>query len=99
MFCHQLSRLLQLQAYYAYEDYYEHTLRDTSVLTIRDPIIQPGAAVLDTVATCSASNNPAEILEILSSTVLLKPAVGPPQSMREIRMTVPLKPVTNSIFA
>ena len=28
----QASRLLQLQVYYAYEDYYEHTLRDESVL-------------------------------------------------------------------
>ena len=64
----QLSRLLQLEVYYAYEDYYEHTLRDASVLTIRAPKVQPRAAVLDTGATCSASNNPAEILEILSST-------------------------------
>ena len=57
----QASRLLQLQAYYAYEDYFEHTLRDASVLTIRVPKVQPRAAVLDTGATRSASNNPAEI--------------------------------------
>ncbi len=37
----QLSRLLQLQAYYAYEDYHEHTLRDVSVLSIRDPKVHP----------------------------------------------------------
>jgi hypothetical protein len=92
----QLSRLLQLEAYYAYEDYYEHTLRDASVLTIRALKIQPRAAVLDTGATCSASNNPAEILEILSSTVLLKPAVGPPQSMREVRMAVPTFDITGA---
>ena len=92
----QLSRLLQLEAYYAYEDYYEHTLRDASVLTIRALKVQPRAAVLDTGATCSASNNPAEILEILSSTVLLKPAVGPPQSMREVRMTVPTFDITGA---
>jgi hypothetical protein len=92
----QLSRLLELQTYYVCEDYYEHTLRDTSVLTIRDPKIQPGAAVLDTVATCSASNNPAEILEILPSTVLLKPAVDPPQSMWEVLMTVPTFDITGA---
>jgi hypothetical protein len=92
----QLSRLLQLQAYHAYEDYYEHTLRDASVLTIRAPKVQSRTAVLDTGATCSASNNPAEILEILRSTVLLKPAVGPPQSMREVRMTVPTFDITDA---
>ena len=37
----QLSRLLQLEAYYAYEDYYEHSLRDASVLTIRALKVQP----------------------------------------------------------
>jgi hypothetical protein len=94
MFCHQLSRLLQLQAYYAYEDYYEHTLRDESVLTIRDPKVQPHTPVLDTGATCSDSNNPVEILEILPSNMLLKPAVGPPQSMREVYMTVPTFDIT-----
>ena len=92
----QLSRLLQLQAYYTYEDYYEHTLRDASVLTIRPQKAQTRAAVLDTGATCSASNSPAEILELLPSTVLLKPAVGPPQSMREVRMTVPTFDITGA---
>ena len=38
-------------------------------------------SVLDTDATCSASNDPAEITSFLPSTVLLKPAVGPPQYM------------------
>jgi hypothetical protein len=55
----------------AYEDYYEHTLRDASVLTIRAPKVQPRAAVLNTGATCSASNNPVEILEILPQAVTL----------------------------
>ncbi len=92
----QASRLLQLQAYYAYEDYFEHTLRAASVLTIRVPKVQPRAAVLDTGASCSASNNPDVILEILPSTVLLKPAVGPPQSMREVRMTIPTFDITGA---
>jgi hypothetical protein len=65
----QLARLLQLEAYYAYEEYYEDVLRDASVLTIRALKDQPRAAVLDTGATCSASNNPAEITAFLPSTV------------------------------
>jgi len=91
----QLARLLQLEASCTYEDYYEHALCDASVLTIRAFKVPTHAAALDSVATCSASNNPAEILEILSSTVLLKPAVGPPQSMREIRMIVPTFDITD----
>ena len=67
---------------YTYEDYYEHTLRDASVLTIRAQKAQTRDTVLDTGATCSASNNPAEILEILPFTVLLKSGVVPSQSMR-----------------
>ena len=80
----QLSRLLQLQAYYTYEDYYKHTLRDASVLTIRAPKVQTRTAVLDTGVKCSVSNNPAEILEILPFTVLLKPAVDPSRCIREV---------------
>jgi hypothetical protein len=68
----QLSRLLQLETYYAYEEYYEHALRDASVLTIRVLKVQPRAAVLDTGATSSASNDPAEITAFLPSNVLLK---------------------------
>jgi hypothetical protein len=55
----QLPRLLQLGSYYAYEEYYD-VLRDASVLTIRALKDQPRTTVLDTGATCSASNNPAE---------------------------------------
>jgi hypothetical protein len=51
----QLSRLLQLEIYYVYEDYYEDSLHDPSVLTIRDLKVQPRADVLDTGATCSRS--------------------------------------------
>jgi hypothetical protein len=72
----QLARLLQLEAYYTYEEYYEDVLRDASVLTIRALKDQPRAAVLDTGATCSASNNPAEITAFLPSTVLLKHMVA-----------------------
>jgi hypothetical protein len=57
----QLVRLLQLETYYAYEEYYEDVLRDVSVLTIRTLKDQPRTAVLDTGATCSSSNNPDEI--------------------------------------
>ena len=67
-----------------------------SVLTIWDPKVQPIATVLDTDATCSTSNNPAEILEILPFTLLLKPAVGPPQSMREVCTTVPVFYITGA---
>ena len=78
----QLSRLLQLEAYYGYEDYHEHTLRHASVLTIRDPKVQPCATVLDTGATCSDSNDPVKITSFFPFTVLLKPAVGPSQYTR-----------------
>ena len=94
----QLARLLQLEAYYAYEDYYEHALRDASVLTIRALKAPTRAAVLDTGATCSASNDPAEITALLPSTVLLKPAVGTPQYMRQVRLSIPTFDNTGAPF-
>ncbi len=94
----QLSRLLQLEVYYAYEEYYEHALRDASVLTIRTLKVQPRAAVLDTDTTCSASNDPAEITVFLPSTVLLKPAVGPPQYIRQVCLSVPTFDNTGASF-
>ncbi len=94
----QLSRLLQLEAYYAYEEYYEYVLSDVSVLTIRALKVQPRAAVLNSGATCSASNDPADITVFLPSTVLLKPAVGPPQCMRQVRLSVPTFDNTGASF-
>jgi hypothetical protein len=85
----QLARLLQLETYYAYEEYYEDVLRDESVLTIRTLKDQQSATVLDTVTTCSASNNPAEITVFLPCTVFLKPVVGPPQYMCQVSLSIP----------
>lgn len=48
----QAARFQQLVTYYAHQDYYDHTLRDASVLTIRDPKVSQCATVLDTGATC-----------------------------------------------
>ncbi len=94
----QLARLLQLEAYYDYEAYYEDVLRDESVLTIRTLKDQPCETVLDTGVTCSASNNPAEITVFLPSTVLLKTAVGPPQYVCQVCLSIPTFDITGATF-
>ena len=63
-------------------------------MTIRATKIHKSDTVLDIGVMCSASNNPGEILDISPSTVLLKPAVGAPQYMNEIRMSVPTYDIT-----
>ena len=91
----QLSRLLQVEAYYDYEKYYEYDLRDESVLTIRTLKVQSRVAVLDTTSKCSASNDPAEKTVLV---FLLKPAVGPPQYMRQVCLSVPTFDDTGGSF-
>jgi hypothetical protein len=91
----QLSRLLQVEAYYDYEKYYEYDLRDESVLTIRTLKVQSRVAVLDTTSKCSASNDPAEKTDLV---FLLKPPVGPSQNMCQVCLSDPTFDDTGGSF-